>query len=172
MGSGGQDIRVAGGTPKKEKEPPAGEFNGGQLKKPEEETDVIIENNEISIDDENTVDSVSVKKRKFIINIKNMMSQLPIDLGKVKKEDVVKELLRVGIIAELDAVNLYEQLASYTEREDVKKVFLDIAREEKTHVGEFQTMLLREDAEQGEELLHGADEIGELLEEEGEEEEE
>jgi len=34
-------------------------------------------------------------------------------------------------------------------------VLLDVAGEEKTHVGEFQTLLLRADAEQVEELQHG-----------------
>ena len=42
-----------------------------------------------------------------------------------------KELLRVGIIAELDAVSLYEQLASATKNTMIKRVFLDIAKEEK-----------------------------------------
>jgi len=72
------------------------------------------------------------------------------------------ELLRVGMIAELDAVNLYEQLAAATENEDLKKVFLDIAKEEKTHFGEFQALLLKLDKEQIEELEKGKEEIEEL----------
>ncbi len=91
-----------------------------------------------------------------------MMSNIPIDLKKVRKGDVVREILRVGIIAELDAINLYEQLAAMTDRPDIKKVFLDIAKEEKTHVGEFQELLLREDKEQVEELKHGKEEVKEL----------
>ena len=51
---------------------------------------------------------------------------------------MVKEILRVGMIAELDAISLYEQLAAMTDRADIKKVFLDIAREEKTHVENFR----------------------------------
>lgn len=93
-----------------------------------------------------------------------MLSEIPIDLEKVRKEDRDKEILRVGIIAELDAVNLYEQLAAMAEREEVKKVLLDIAKEEKTHVGEFQTLLLKEDKEQVEELEHGKKEVEEMLE--------
>ncbi len=91
-----------------------------------------------------------------------MLSQLPISLEKVKKEDLDKEILRLGIIAELDAVSLYEQLAAMTEKEDIKKVLLDIAKEEKTHVGEFETLLLREDREQSKELEEGKKEIEEL----------
>ena len=43
-------------------------------------------------------------------------------------------------------------------------MLLDVAREKKTHVGEFQTLLLREDAEQVEELQHGKKEVEEELE--------
>jgi len=92
-----------------------------------------------------------------------MLSKLPIDLGKVKPEDIDNEILRVAIIAELDAINFYEQMAALAKNENVKKVLLDIAREEKTHVGEFQTMLLELDKEQVKELEKGKKEINELL---------
>ena len=84
-----------------------------------------------------------------------MLSQIPISLEKVKKENLDKEILRVGMIAELDAVNLYEQLTAMTENENIKKVLLDIAKEEKTHIGEFQTLLLKEDKEQEKEIEEG-----------------
>ncbi len=93
-----------------------------------------------------------------------MLSQIPIDLQKVKKEHINEEVLRVGMIAELDAVSLYEQLAAMTENTDIKKVFLDIAKEEKTHVGEFEAMLLRIDKEQVRELDAGKKEVEELTE--------
>lgn len=91
-----------------------------------------------------------------------MLSNIPIDLKKVKKEDLDNEILRVGIIAELDAVNLYEQLAAMTEDEIIKKVLLDIAKEEKTHVGEFQVLLLERDKEQVKELKEGKEEVEEI----------
>ena len=93
-----------------------------------------------------------------------MLSEIPIDLEKVKKEERDKEIVRVGMIAELDAVNLYEQLAAFAERAEIKAVLLDIAKEEKTHMGEFQTLLLRLDQEQVEELEKGKEEVEELLE--------
>ncbi len=93
-----------------------------------------------------------------------MLSEIPIDLEKLSKEDRDKEILRVGMIAELDAINLYEQLAALADREEVKKVLLDIAKEEKTHMGEFQALLLRKDKEQVEELEHGKKEVEEMLE--------
>ena len=91
-----------------------------------------------------------------------MFSQIPVDLNKVPKENLNKEILRAAIIGELDAINLYEQMAAITDDADIKKVLLDIAREEKTHVGEFQAMLLRLDAQQVKELENGKEEVKEL----------
>ena len=71
-----------------------------------------------------------------------MLSKIPIILESIGKEDMDKEILRTGIIAELDAINLYEQMAAMTKDNDIKKILLDIAKEEKTHVGEFFTLLL------------------------------
>ncbi len=93
-----------------------------------------------------------------------MLSTIPINLVRIKKEDVDKEILRVGIIAELDAVSLYEQMAAVTENKNIKKLLLDIAKEEKTHVGEFQALLLKEDKEQEKELEEGKKEVDELTE--------
>jgi rubrerythrin len=92
-----------------------------------------------------------------------MLSIIPIDLNKIKKEDIDKEILRLGMIAELDAVNLYEQLANITEDENIKEVLLDIAKEEKTHVGEFQALLVLKDKEQMKELEEGKKEVKELV---------
>lgn len=89
-----------------------------------------------------------------------MLSKMPIDLKKVKKANLDKEILRVGMIAELDAVSLYEQLAAMTANKDIKKVLLEIAKEEKTHIGEFQALLLKQDKEQAKELEKGRKEVG------------
>lgn len=91
-----------------------------------------------------------------------MLSQIPINLEKAAKGDLDKEILRAGIIAELDAINLYEQMAAMTGNENIRKILLDIAKEEKTHVGEFEAMLLMEDDEQREELGEGRKEVEEL----------
>jgi len=92
-----------------------------------------------------------------------MMSGLPIDLNKVKTGDIDKEILRIGMIAELDAVNLYEQLAAKANKLEIKALFLDIAREEKTHIAEFETMLLKLDKQQIEENKKGKKEVEDLL---------
>ncbi len=93
-----------------------------------------------------------------------MLSKIPINLDKVRKGEVDKEILRVGIIAELDAVSLYEQLAAMTTDKKIKMLFLDIAKEEKTHFGEFQTMLLMLDKQQAQEMEKGKKEVEELVE--------
>ena len=91
-----------------------------------------------------------------------MLSKIPINLEKIRKEDLNKEILRAAIIAELDAVNLYEQMAALTENKHIKTILLDIAKEEKTHVGEFQTLLLMNDEQQEKELAEGKKEVDEL----------
>jgi rubrerythrin len=90
-----------------------------------------------------------------------MLSLLPIDLKNVKKEELNKEICRAGIMAEYDAISLYEQMAAMTDNAGMKKMLLDIAKEEKTHVGEFQALLLKLDEEQISELKNGADEVEE-----------
>ncbi|MFN3505137.1 MAG: ferritin family protein [Caldimicrobium sp.] len=97
-----------------------------------------------------------------------MFSNVPFDLSSLEEEDLERQLLRIAISAELDAINLYEQLAALAEDENLKALFYEVAREEKTHVGEFMTLLLEKDEEQAEELEAGRSEVEELLEEEEE----
>ncbi len=91
-----------------------------------------------------------------------MLSKIPINLERLKKEDLNKEILRAALIAELDAVNLYEQMAALTEDRHIKTILLDIAKEEKAHVGEFQALLLMNDKQQEKELAEGKKEVEEL----------
>ncbi len=82
-------------------------------------------------------------------------------LAKFPQNDL--QILRMGLIAELDAIDLYEQLADATDDPEIKKVMLDVAKEEKEHVGEFEAMLLARDAEQVEEMEEGKKEVEEML---------
>ncbi len=91
-----------------------------------------------------------------------MLSQEPLDLSKVKEEEIDREILRLGMIAELDAVSLYEQLAAKTKDKKIRAVLLDIAKEEKTHMGEFETLLLHRDKEQVIENQKAEEEIKKL----------
>ncbi|HPM86310.1 MAG: ferritin family protein [Candidatus Iainarchaeum sp.] len=90
-----------------------------------------------------------------------MLSSIP------KKVDgnVDAQILRAAIIAELDAINLYKQMAEQAQSNDIKKILLDVAKEEKTHVGEFQYLLLKIDEEQVKELEKGKEEVEEELKE-------
>ena len=92
-----------------------------------------------------------------------MLSKIPMDFKNVNIKDNDKEILRLGMIAELDAINLYEQLATTTKNSNLKEILLDIAKEEKTHVGEFQALLLKLDKEQVKELEAGKKEIEEKI---------
>lgn len=65
-----------------------------------------------------------------------MLLKIPIDVGKVKSEDLDREILRVAIIGELDAINLYEELANMTESCDIQQFSWTWLKKKKTHVGE------------------------------------
>jgi rubrerythrin len=67
-----------------------------------------------------------------------------------------KEMLRSALTSELGAISLYEDMINKTSNESLKKIFLDIAKEEKTHVGEFEKLLLYCDSEQAVEMVNGA----------------
>ena len=65
-------------------------------------------------------------------------------------------------VAELDAINLYEQMSALTTDKNIRTMLLDVVREEKTHVGEFQALLLGIDKEQERELNGGSKEVAGL----------
>jgi rubrerythrin len=93
-----------------------------------------------------------------------MFMKHPLDIAKDKlsSSDVV-DAIRLAIVAELDAISFYLQIARRVDDEAVRKVFKDIAREEETHVGEFLALLKRLDPEQARELEKGFREVSELL---------
>lgn len=88
-----------------------------------------------------------------------MLSTIPIDLDEIDKGNIDKEILRAAIIGELDTINLYEQMAFLTKSKAIRATLLDVAKEEKTHIGEFQALLLQLDQEQADELEHGKKEV-------------
>jgi len=92
-----------------------------------------------------------------------LLSKNPLELTskKFSKEELA-QALRLSIIAELDAINLYIQIASAVDDEKIRKVFEDVAREEKTHVGEFLALLKIIDPEQVKELRKGSEEVKEM----------
>jgi len=84
-----------------------------------------------------------------------------LDMLREKKFDSLEatDALRLAIIVELDAISLYLQLAKYVDDERVRKVFEDVAREEKTHFGEFLAVLKTYDPGLEAELNAGAEEV-------------
>ena len=62
------------------------------------------------------------------------------DILKLDSPEKEKQMLRLGIVAETDAVNLYESMANNTDIPELKELFLDIAKEEKVHFGEFDRL--------------------------------
>lgn len=93
---------------------------------------------------------MKTNKHKKLLN--EMMSNIPTTNN---GQNIDNQLLRIGILSELDAINLYEQLADLATDETIKILFLDIAKEEKTHVGEFEGRLKDLDKETEEELKDG-----------------
>ena len=94
-----------------------------------------------------------------LIKEADLISKVPIDEKRIDASNIDKQLIRDAIIAELDAINLYEQSAESVSNTKIKEVLLDIAKEEKTHVGELETLLLMIDKEQSNEMLQGVDEV-------------
>jgi rubrerythrin len=88
-------------------------------------------------------------------------SKNPVDIVRDRKlsQGEVADALRLAIMAELDAINLYLQLSRLIDDERVRRVFEDIAKEEKTHFGEFLTLLKSIDPEQVEQLKAGSKEV-------------
>tara|TARA_Y100000034_G_C6723177_1_gene320029 strand:+ start:179 stop:463 length:285 start_codon:yes stop_codon:yes gene_type:complete len=93
-----------------------------------------------------------------------MLSGILEGLEKLEGVERDREILRIGMVAELDAVSIYEQMALMTSNEDIKKVLKDVSKEEKTHVGEFESLLKKIDKEYNEELDAGKKEVEELTE--------
>lgn len=73
-----------------------------------------------------------------------------------KNPDFDKQSIREALVTELEDISLFEDLAADSRDESVKKVLLGIASEEKKHVGELMTLLMRADKEQIEKFDEGA----------------
>lgn len=74
-----------------------------------------------------------------------------------------QEVVRTSIQAELDAINTYERMASFTDDEHLSKVLSNAAKIEKVHVGEFMTMLNQLDPENSEAMDTGKQAVDALF---------
>lgn len=86
-----------------------------------------------------------------------MISENPVNIDKNRNIDL--QALRHSIIAEYDAIELYEQLADKVNNNGVKKLLLDVAEEEKVHIGEFEQALRMLDEEHGKAEEEGKEEV-------------
>jgi rubrerythrin len=90
-----------------------------------------------------------------------MMSKIPLKPCEQDGETKDMQFLRTALISELDAINLYEQMAAEATSPLIKKTLLEVAKDEKTHVGSFAALLLDKDQEQVDESEAGAKEVSE-----------
>lgn len=85
---------------------------------------------------------------------------------KMSKEELV-QAVRIEIAGELEAQLLYEAHASATDDEVARKVFLDIADEEKEHMGELLALLQYLDPAEAGHMAEGVGEVEGMMEELG-----
>jgi hypothetical protein len=106
-------------------------------------------------------------EEQILMEKEEILSELFVKAGEIAAlppgTDRDLQILRLGMIAELDAVNLYDKLAKLATSQDVKKIMLDVAREEKVHAGEFETVMELLDPEYEKAEDEGEEEAVELL---------
>lgn len=80
----------------------------------------------------------------------------------IPKEELTKEELvaaiRQSIIAEQDAIVLYETYINMTSNEQFKEVFKHITKDEKKHLGELQVLLEQLSSDEAEQIEAGREE--------------
>lgn len=95
--------------------------------------------------------------RRFIN--KQELNELFVNLSDTETD---ADLLRLAIVAEYDATSLYERMAEKAANPRVKKVLLDVAQEERIHVGEFKSLLKQIEPKQREADIEGEKEVEDL----------
>ena len=88
-----------------------------------------------------------MNKQNISKYLSELMAKVPCKKSTISPERKDMEILRTAIIAEYDAVNLYEQMSEAATDKNIKKVLLDVANEEKVHIGEFEALLEKIDLE-------------------------
>ncbi len=95
-----------------------------------------------------------------------MFGKHPLDIApgaKISGERLC-DALRLAIIAEVDAITLYRQIAEASTDKVIAEVFREVADEEKEHLGEFMYLLRRCDENLDEMMKQGEEEVKEHLE--------
>ncbi len=95
-----------------------------------------------------------------------MFGKHPLDMvpgAKISGERLC-DALRLAIIAEVDAITLYRQIAEASIDRVVAEVFREVADEEKEHLGEFMYLLRKCDENLDDMMRRGEEEVKEHLE--------
>ena len=92
-----------------------------------------------------------------------MLAQSGVDVSAIPQSKNDIDLIRTAMVGELDAISLYNQIAETSDNEEVKKILLSIAQEEKVHMGELQKLLDKLDPENKQSMEQGEEEAGEDL---------
>lgn len=78
-------------------------------------------------------------------------------------EELVRAI-RFMVAAEFEAIQMYQQTAESTDNELAKTVLIDVANEEKEHVGEFLRLLRELDPDEEKFYEEGYEEVEEMIE--------
>jgi rubrerythrin len=81
---------------------------------------------------------------------------------KLTHEELVRAI-RFMIAAEYEAIQLYQQTAESTDNKLAREVLIDIANEEKEHVGEFLRLLRELDPNEENFYKEGYEEVEEMM---------
>jgi uncharacterized protein len=85
---------------------------------------------------------------------------------KLTKQELIRAI-RLNIAAEHEAIHLYMAHAEATDHPLAKKVLVDVANEEREHVGEFMQLLQVLTGDEDAWIAHGIEEVKEFEEEMG-----
>jgi rubrerythrin len=81
---------------------------------------------------------------------------------KLTKEELIRAI-RLNVAAEHEAIHLYMAHADATDHALAKRVLIDIANEEREHVGEFNRLLEILTGDEAEWLAEGREEVDEMV---------
>lgn len=81
---------------------------------------------------------------------------------KLTREELIRAI-RLNLAAEHEAIYLYMAHAEATDHPLAKEVLIDIANEEREHIGEFQRLLELLDEDEAEWIASGREEVEELI---------
>lgn len=84
-------------------------------------------------------------------------------LAELQKDMSLSQAIRFAITTEYEAVNMYEQIAKMTMNDKIARLLLDVAREEKVHIGELESLLTDLDDGAEEAWEEGSNEKEEMI---------